>query len=139
MNVLNTYSIKSEGNIDAFANQLIKDLTHPVVLFIGDLGAGKTTIIKAILKSLGSGDLGSSPSYAIINEYKSQKGPVFHIDLYRLNSAEEVFQLGFEDIIYGGNRCFIEWPQIVLDYIEMPYHILTIEVLEDKSRKISLG
>jgi len=134
-----TYTIYNEDEIKPFVDELLKDLKYQVVLFIGELGAGKTTIIKQILKTLGSEDAGSSPSYAIINEYKAAVGPVFHIDLYRLNSADEVFQLGFEDIIYSGNRCFIEWPQIVIDYIDQPYHILSIEVESDKSRKISLS
>lgn len=139
MDVKNTYTVKTEDEISAFVEQLLKDLEHSMILFVGDLGAGKTTIIKEILKQLGSEDTGSSPSYAIINEYKGANEPVFHIDLYRLNDAEEVFQLGFEEIIYSGRKCFIEWPQIVLDYLEPPYHILKIEVQSDNARKISLS
>ena len=132
------YQIKSEDQIGGFAKSFISDLKHNLVLFIGDLGAGKTTIIKALLKELGSEDIGSSPSYAIINKYIADQGPVFHIDLYRLNTAEEVFQLGIEEILYADNKCFMEWPQLIIDYIDPPYHTVKIEVLEDNSRKISM-
>jgi len=136
MNHSKAYHINSEDELDKLCHQLLEDLVHPLVLFIGDLGAGKTTIIKRLIKKLGVEDSGSSPSYAIINEYKSESEPVYHIDLYRLNKVEEVFQLGFEDIIYSGKHCFIEWPQIVLDYLESPYHVVRINVGNEGAREI---
>jgi len=133
-----SYQLLSADKLDNLCNQLLEDLVHPLVLFIGDLGAGKTTIIKRLIQKKGSVDSGSSPSYAIINEYKSDQGPVYHIDLYRLNTVEEVFQLGFEDIIYSGRPCYVEWPQIVLDYLEEPYHVVKIDVKEKAVREISV-
>ncbi len=121
------------------ALQINSALKHSLVLLIGDLGAGKTTLTKELIALSGCEDEGSSPSYSIINEYKLKSGgKLYHIDLYRLNSVTEVFSLGIEDIIYSGDLCFIEWPQIVYDYLEEPYHIIKIEVNSDNTRTINL-
>jgi len=133
-----TYIINDESELDAFARTLNRDIAFPIVLFIGDLGAGKTTIIKSLIRHIGTEDVGSSPSYSIINQYKSQEQTIYHIDLYRLNNADEAFQLGIEEVLYSGNACFIEWPQIIIDYLEEPYHVVKIQVMTDKSRKIEL-
>ena len=119
--------------------KVLENFDHKLVLFIGDLGAGKTTSIKCLLKLLNCHDLGSSPSYSIINEYASDHDKIFHIDLYRLESEHEAFRLGIEDYLYSGKYCFVEWPQIIFDYLEEPYHILKIEISENNSRKISLA
>ena len=108
------------------------------MLFIGDLGAGKTTFIKQLLRELGSTDLASSPSFSLINEYSTKSAAVYHIDLYRLEDATDVFNLGIEEYLYGKNFCFIEWPQIILEYLEKPYHILKIDIIENNARKITL-
>lgn len=83
-----------------------------VFAFHGDLGAGKTTFIKAICEALGVKDAMSSPSFAIVNEYHDQEGrPVYHFDLYRLRRPEEAFDIGLEEYLYSGHYCFIEWPE----------------------------
>ena len=120
-------------------SEVLKEVRHKLVLFIGDLGAGKTTTIKCILKLLNCEDLGSSPSYSIINEYKANNTKIYHIDLYRLELAEEAFNLGIEDYLYSGNYCLVEWPQLIFDYLEEPYHIIKIEIQGDNSRKITLA
>lgn len=114
-------------------------MNHKLVLFIGDLGSGKTTSIKVLLKLLNCQDIGSSPSYSLINEYKVGTDKIYHIDLYRLDNAEDAFNLGIEDYLYSGYYCFVEWPQIIFDYIEEPYHILKIEIAENHTRKITLA
>lgn len=127
-----------ETQLNGVVKDILEYLNHKVVLFIGDLGAGKTTIIKNILKHLKCEDIGSSPSYSLINEYKSPDGPIFHIDLYRLDDAEEAFNLGIEDYLYSGNYVFVEWPQIIKEYIDDPYHIIKIEIVENNKRKIEI-
>ncbi len=87
---------------------------------------------------MGSSDVGSSPSFSIINAYNCDDVMVYHVDLYRLDTPEEAFQLGIEEYLYSGDYCFIEWPQLIYDYIEPPYHILRIDVLEDFKRKLTL-
>ncbi|MBT8189481.1 MAG: tRNA (adenosine(37)-N6)-threonylcarbamoyltransferase complex ATPase subunit type 1 TsaE [Saprospiraceae bacterium] len=133
-----TYLVEDLDQLASVALKLAKDIEHPLILFIGELGAGKTTIIKELIKLDGSEDSGSSPSFSIINEYKTGSCKSFHLDLYRLNTAEEAFQLGIEEIIYSGDKCYVEWPQIIMDYIDEPFHIIRIELIENNKRKISI-
>ena len=133
-----TYVVEDLDQLAAAASKLAKDIEHPLILFIGELGAGKTTLIKELIKGDGSEDSGSSPSFSIINQYKTESGISYHLDLYRLNTPEEAFQLGIEEIIYSGDKCYVEWPQIIMDYIDEPFHIIRIELIENNKRKISI-
>jgi len=82
-----------------------------VFAFYGDMGAGKTTFIKAVCEELGVQEPVTSPTFAIINEYRDKKGnSIYHFDFYRIKKLEEVFDFGYEDYFYSGNLCFIEWP-----------------------------
>jgi tRNA threonylcarbamoyladenosine biosynthesis protein TsaE len=98
----------------------------------GSMGSGKTTLIKQLCKQLGSVDNFSSPTYAIINEYSSPKGKIFHFDLYRLKSKKEVLDLGIEEYLDSNCYCFIEWPDLILDLIPKPYLNLVINTSENK-------
>jgi tRNA threonylcarbamoyladenosine biosynthesis protein TsaE len=85
-----------------------------VFAFYGTMGAGKTTFIKAICQELGSDDYVTSPTFALINEYTTNLGSIiYHFDFYRIKKLEEAFDLGYEDYIYSGNYCFIEWPEMI--------------------------
>lgn len=136
---IKTYIIPSEAELAKTIAKIVSDFEHKLILFIGDLGAGKTTSIKQILKELHCEDDGSSPSYSLINEYKAGDNKIYHIDLYRLEDAEEVFNLGIEDYLYSGYYCFVEWPQVIFEFIEEPYHIFKIEIQDDNSRLVSLA
>lgn len=93
--------------LDTFADERI-------FAFYGSMGAGKTTFIKAICRELGSIDYVTSPTFALINEYSADKGAViFHFDFYRIKKLDEAYDLGFEDYIYSGAYCFIEWPEMI--------------------------
>ena len=82
--------------------------------FYGAMGVGKTTFIKALCRELGSSDYVTSPTFALINEYSTSNGTViYHFDFYRIKKLEEAFDLGYEDYIYSGNYCFIEWPEMI--------------------------
>lgn len=131
--ILNLGTLKE---LDTVVAEIRGHLKYPLILFVGDLGAGKTTVIKELLVQMGCHDIGSSPSYSIINEYESDLGPIYHIDLYRINSAEETFALGIEEIMYSGKPCFIEWPEIIKDYIDEDCHILKISIKENNQREI---
>lgn len=101
------------SDISTIAKQIIK--TYPdqrVFCLSGDLAAGKTTLVKQLVKALGSEDDVSSPTYAIINEYHSPTKPIHHMDLYRVESIDELLVIGFEEYIDSRNYCFIEWPMI---------------------------
>lgn len=85
---------------------------HKVIAFYGDMGAGKTTLIREVCRRLGTADAVSSPTFALINQYLTGEGsPVFHIDLYRLSGAEEALAAGVGDCLDSGNLCLVEWPE----------------------------
>ena len=97
------------------ANQLLSSFPEErVFAFYGSMGAGKTTFIKALCRELGSQDNITSPTFALINEYSTNLGEIiYHFDFYRIKKIEEAFDLGYEDYIYSGNYCFIEWPEMI--------------------------
>lgn len=101
--------------------------TNKVITFSGNLGAGKTTFIKAICKELGVEDAVSSPTFSIINEYRDKANePVYHFDFYRLKSARETEDTGCVDFFFSGNYCFIEWPEIAETILPDDYVKVTI-------------
>lgn len=108
-----------------------------VFAFYGGMGAGKTTFIKAVCKELGVIETVASPTFAIINEYTDGKGePVFHFDFYRIHKLEEVFDFGYEDYLYSGHTCFIEWPELVEQILPEDTVRLSIRETESGSRII---
>jgi tRNA threonylcarbamoyladenosine biosynthesis protein TsaE len=106
---------KTENDLDPVAEKLL--LTYPsyrVFAFYGKMGAGKTTFIKVLCRRLGAIDIVQSPSFSIINEYKTRQGEsIFHFDFYRIKKIEEAFDIGYEDYFYSGSYCFIEWPEMI--------------------------
>ena len=111
---------------------------NKVILFEGQMGAGKTTFIRYILQEMGVVDGVSSPTYSLVNEYETSLGLVYHFDCYRLESEEEAYDIGLEEYLYSGEVCFIEWPEMVASLL--PSHALkiTITVEADKSRTINV-
>ncbi|MDD2304310.1 MAG: tRNA (adenosine(37)-N6)-threonylcarbamoyltransferase complex ATPase subunit type 1 TsaE [Prolixibacteraceae bacterium] len=100
-----------------------------IFAFYGAMGAGKTTFIKAICHELGSNDYVTSPTFALINEYSTTEGSVvYHFDFYRIKKLEEAFDLGYEDYIYSGNYCFIEWPEMIEQLL--PEGIVEVRIKE---------
>lgn len=112
-----------EENSLAEASKKLLDFAGNVKVFTFEapMGAGKTTFIKQLCKTLGSKDNFSSPTYSIINEYFSPQGKIYHFDLYRLKSLTEFFDLGGEEYLESGNYCFIEWPELLNDILPKPY------------------
>jgi tRNA threonylcarbamoyladenosine biosynthesis protein TsaE len=101
------------------------------------MGAGKTTFIQSVCKALGSGDNVTSPTFALINEYKTDKLlSIFHFDFYRINNIGEAFDLGYEDYLYSGNYCLIEWPEMIEPLLPANIVKVKIEVDEDGKRNI---
>jgi tRNA threonylcarbamoyladenosine biosynthesis protein TsaE len=112
--------------------------TQRIVCFVGKMGAGKTTLIKEICKSLGVNENSSSPTYSIVNEYLDASGNlIYHFDLFRIKNERELFDIGFEEYLYSGNICLIEWPQIALFQIE-EYLEVAISKIDSNTRNIGL-
>jgi len=107
--------INDLSEIHQAARQFLAEIDNQnVFAFYGDMGAGKTTFIKAVCEELGVQEPVTSPTFAIINEYRDKKGKsIYHFDFYRIKKLEEVFDFGYEDYFYSGNLCFIEWPELV--------------------------
>lgn len=118
--------IHSLDELDALAQKIISQLKHKIILFEGDMGAGKTTFIKSLAKELGSKDEVSSPTFSIVNEYSIPNDKIFHFDLYRIQSEEEALDFGVEEYLDSGNYCLIEWPEIILDLLDDNYHSIKI-------------
>ena len=111
-----------------------------VFAFYGKMGSGKTTFIKAISSVLGAVDIVQSPSFAIINEYKTSTGDsIFHFDFYRIRKIEEVFDIGYEEYIYSGAYCFIEWPEMVESLLKKPFMEININVAANNSRTFNVN
>jgi tRNA threonylcarbamoyladenosine biosynthesis protein TsaE len=109
----------------------------PVWLFEGDMGAGKTTLIREICVHWGVTDHVSSPTFSIVNEYVStQKGSIYHFDFYRIKDAEEAFAIGAEDYFYSGQPCLVEWPGRVSDLWPAEYLRLNIQTDANEHRTI---
>lgn len=107
-----------------------------VFLFAGEMGAGKTTFIKALCEKLNIDDLVSSPTFSIINEYSSEMGPVYHFDFYRIKNEAEALDLGYEDYFYSGAYCFVEWPEKIQNLWPESYMSIQIEETPDHTRLI---
>ncbi len=108
-----------------------------VVAFYGGMGAGKTTFVKAICHELGvTDDIGTSPTFAIVNEYEGSDGPIYHFDFYRVKSLSEARDMGCDDYFYSGNLCLIEWPELVEPLLPEDAVYVTIEEQPDGSRTL---
>lgn len=109
-------------------NEILPHLQHNILLLKGNLGAGKTTFSQFLLKNLDSQDEVSSPTYAIVNEYDTPKGNVFHFDLYRMKSADEVEDIGIHEYLDNAFLCIIEWPEVYEEELaHFPHHEMSIE------------
>lgn len=111
-----------------------------VLAFHGEMGAGKTTFIHALCNQVGILDAVSSPTFSIINEYKTEKGEVvYHMDLYRVEDEAEAINAGVEDCLYSGNTCFVEWPEKVPGVFPDDTLHITITSLDDNTRKLKFN
>lgn len=130
--------IESLDKIDDAAISFIKAMgDNTVFAFRGEMGAGKTTFIKAICENLGVSDTINSPTFAIVNEYRSDSGElIYHFDFYRINKIEEVYDFGYEDYFYSGSLCFIEWPELIEELLPKDTVNVSIKAQEDGTRSV---
>jgi len=134
-------TIASPDHLHDAARTFIEAMGDSTVFaFYGEMGAGKTTFIKAICEVLEVDDVINSPTFAIINEYRSGSGElIYHFDFYRINKIEEAYDLGYDDYFYSGALCFIEWPEKVEELLPGDCVPVTITVNEDGSRTVKVG
>ena len=132
-------NIRSLHELQQTAKKLLNHFPDSrVFAFYGKMGAGKTTFIQAICKVLESPDNVTSPTFALINEYKTPENlSLFHFDFYRIKNLEEAYDLGYEDYFYSGNYCLIEWPEKIETLLPEKYVEVKITVEEDETRRIS--
>ena len=122
-----TFQIENIEDWQKVVDEILPNLKHNILLLKGNLGAGKTTFSQFLMKNLGSTDEVSSPTYAIVNEYHSPKGKVFHFDLYRLKKIEEAYDFGIEEYLDNAFLCIIEWPEIYEEELaDLPHHEMVI-------------
>ena len=133
--------LKSLESIHETAKEFIElTKSYTVTAFYGEMGAGKTTFIKALCNELNVTDQVSSPTFAIVNEYKTTEArPLFHFDFYRIKTIEEVYDFGYEEYFYSGEICYIEWPELIEELL--PENCLKVKISENKdgSRAIKLN
>lgn len=131
-------TIRNIDEIDVAAKQFVDEMgENKVFAFYGSMGAGKTTFIKAVCEQLGVTDVINSPTFAIVNEYLSGEGePIYHFDFYRIKRPHEVLDIGYEDYVYSGNLCFMEWPELIEEYLPEDAVKVTIEEQPDGSRLV---
>ena len=133
--------IQSLEHIHEAAREFIAAMgDNTVFALYGKMGAGKTTFIKALCQELGVEDVVTSPTFAVINEYRSDIAGelIYHFDFYRIKKLEEVYDMGYEDYFYSGALCFIEWPELVEELLPGNTIKVTIEELEGGSRKLTM-
>ena len=133
-----TYTTHSPTETEALGAALGRILTPgTVIAYRGDLGAGKTAFTRGLARGLGYADPVTSPTYTIVNEYLGGRLPLFHFDMYRLRSSEDLWDIGWEDYLDRGGVCAVEWSENVEDALEDALTV-TIEKLGDTSRRITI-
>ncbi|MFH6971123.1 tRNA (adenosine(37)-N6)-threonylcarbamoyltransferase complex ATPase subunit type 1 TsaE [Flavobacterium petrolei] len=132
--------IFSIDQLEEVAQKIISENPKKVILFHGEMGVGKTTLIKQLCKTLGVTGATSSPTFSLVNEYEVDDNQlVYHFDFYRLNKEEEAMDMGVDDYLYSGNWCFIEWAEKIPNMIPEVHSVITISLLADGKRSLTLS
>lgn len=131
-----TYTL---SEIDTIAEKILPYLQSKVVIFKGGMGFGKTTLIKTLVRALGSTDNVSSPTFSLVNPYEGANDKIYHFDFYRIKNEEEAFDIGFEEYLYSGDWCFIEWAERVEKYLPETYTIVELIQVDKNHRKLKIS
>lgn len=125
--------------IDKVAQEVLKANPHKIVLFNGEMGVGKTTIIKALCKALGVHEATSSPTFSLVNEYECENGElIYHFDVYRLKTESEAYDMGMDEYLYSGAWNFIEWAEKIPSLLPDKYTVIDLTKRSDGNRKLIL-
>lgn len=130
-----TYNLEQ---IEDASNFVLKNANSKIILFEGEIGSGKTTLIKELVKKLGSQDIVSSPTFSLVNEYETDNNSIYHFDLYRVKDEEELYNFGIETYIYNNKYVFVEWPELIKPMLQEDFTILKFETTTNNSRRINL-
>ena len=129
----------SLDQIKEVAEQILAQNPKKIILFNGEMGVGKTTLIKQLCKNLGVEEATSSPTFSLVNEYYTTNNQtVYHFDFYRLNKETEALDMGVDDYLYSGNWCFIEWSEKIANLLPEETSTINIELLADGKRNLEL-
>jgi len=132
--------VKSLHELKHAAEQLISfGRSEKIFLFYGDMGAGKTTLIKSLCECLGAKEPVTSPTFSIVNEYQGESAKIYHFDFYRLKNQSEALDLGYEEYFYSGNYCFIEWPEKIPDLLPDHYIRVDVQVMGENERLLTFA
>jgi len=127
------------SDIPRIAGMVLKNCRSRILLFYGPMGAGKTTLIKEIARQLGVGDVTSSPTFSLVNEYLSESGDtLYHFDFYRIEEEVEAYDMGVEEYLDSGCWCFVEWPEKVENLLPLESDVILLSINSDDSRTIQL-
>lgn len=124
--------------IETTAEAILRNVHSKIVLFKGPMGTGKTTLIKSMVKKLGSTDVVSSPTFAIMNEYSTAETVIYHYDFYRIDSPAEVLDFGFDEYLEQKAWNLIEWPDIIVGLLPQEYVVIEISKISDSKRELKL-
>jgi len=139
---MTTITIPTLSDIRTAAREFIAQMgDHTIFAFFGKMGSGKTTFIKALCEELGVDDVITSPTFAIVNEYRSSASGqlIYHFDFYRIKKLEEVYDMGYEDYFYSGSLCLIEWPELIEELLPEDAVRVRIDEQADGSRLLAIG
>ena len=126
-------------DLEAVATYILQTADTKTLLFYGDMGVGKTTLIKELAKQLGSQDQSSSPTFSLVNEYRTNENePLYHFDFYRINDETEALDMGVEEYLYSDHWCFIEWPEKVKNLLPLNAVAIHLTKNPDGSRAITI-
>jgi tRNA threonylcarbamoyladenosine biosynthesis protein TsaE len=126
------------SDLEKASNFVLKNVNRDIILITGEVGTGKTTLIKEYCKLIGVEEIVNSPTYTLINEYQNKRGKIVHMDLYRLKDINEINELGLFEYLEN-NIVIIEWPEIILKMIDIKYSIINITFINEKERKLSIN
>ena len=127
------YSLK---NISKVSQKIIENIKYKIIVFEGEMGSGKTTLIKSICKKINTTDDVSSPTFSLINEYKSQNSIIYHFDFYRIKNINEAYDFGANEYIDSGRLCLIEWGFKIKEMLPEQYHIIKIKKISKNLREL---
>ena len=127
------------SDLRSVAREILAVSDERVLLFFGDMGAGKTTLVRALCAELGVLEQVSSPTFSIINEYSDGISPVYHFDFYRLKRPAEALDIGIDDYFYSGNYCLVEWPEKIEGLLPDRYLKIVLSVVSENARDFDLS